>query len=52
VETPLQLGLRGELAEQVEIRSGTAAGDTVLLGSAEGVAPGTRVRVLEEEAQR
>ena len=52
VETPVQLGLRDEVAELVEIKSGIAAGDTVLLGSAEGVAPGTRVRVLEEEAQR
>jgi hypothetical protein len=52
VETPVQLGLRDEVAEMVEIRSGIAAGDTVLLGSAQGVAPGTRVRVLEEEAQR
>ncbi|HKU63088.1 MAG TPA: efflux RND transporter periplasmic adaptor subunit [Gemmatimonadales bacterium] len=52
VETPVQLGLRDEVAELVEIRSGVAAGDTVLLGSAESVAPGTRVRVLEEEAQR
>jgi membrane fusion protein, multidrug efflux system len=52
VETPVQLGLRDEVAELVEIKSGVAAGDTVLLGSAEGVAPGTRVRVLEEEAQR
>jgi RND family efflux transporter MFP subunit len=52
VETPDQLGMRDEVAELVEIKSGIAAGDTVLLGSAEGVAPGTRVRVLEEEAQR
>ena len=52
VETPVQLGLQDEVAELVEIKSGIAAGDTVLLGSAEGVAPGTRVRVLEEEAQR
>ena len=52
VETPVQLGLRDEVAELVEIRSGVAPGDTVLLGSAQGVAPGTRVRVLEEEAQR
>jgi RND family efflux transporter MFP subunit len=52
VETPVQVGLRDEVAEMVEIRSGVAPGDTVLLGSAQGVAPGTRVRVLEEEAQR
>jgi len=52
VETPVQLGLQDEVAELVEVKSGIAAGDTVLLGSAESVAPGTRVRVLEEEAQR
>jgi membrane fusion protein, multidrug efflux system len=52
VETPVRLGLRDEVAELVEIRSGIAAGDTVLLGSAQGVAAGTRVRVVEEEAQR
>jgi RND family efflux transporter MFP subunit len=52
VETPVQLGLQDEVAELVEIKSGLAAGDTVLLGSAESVAPGTRVRVLQEEAQR
>jgi membrane fusion protein, multidrug efflux system len=52
VETPVQLGLRDEVAEMVEIRSGVAPGDTVLLGSAQGVAPGTRVRVTEEEAER
>ncbi len=52
VETPVQLGLRDEVAELVEIRSGVSPGDTVLLGSAQGVAPGSRVRVLEEEAQR
>jgi RND family efflux transporter MFP subunit len=52
VETPVEPGLRDEVAEMVEIRSGVAPGDTVLLGSAQGLAPGSRVRVLEEEAQR
>jgi hypothetical protein len=52
VEVPVQLGLRDEAAEMVEIRSGVAPGDTVLQGSAQGVAPGSRVRVLQEEARR
>jgi hypothetical protein len=52
VETPVQLGLRDEAAELVEIRTGVAAGDTLLLGSAQGVAPGSKVRVMEEEARR
>jgi RND family efflux transporter MFP subunit len=52
VETPVELGLRDEVAELVEIRSGVSPGDTVLLGSAQGLAPGSRVRVLEEEARR
>lgn len=52
VETPVQLGVRDEAAELVEIRTGVAAGDTLLLGSAQGVAPGSKVRVTEEEAPR
>jgi RND family efflux transporter MFP subunit len=52
VETPVKLGLRDQAAEQVQITSGLAAGDTVLLGSAQGVTAGTRVRVLREEAGR
>jgi len=52
VETPVKLGLRDQTAEQVQIVSGLAAGDTVLLGSAQGVTAGTRVRVTQEEAGR
>jgi RND family efflux transporter MFP subunit len=52
VEMPVQLGVRDEAAELVEIRAGLAAGDTLLLGSAQGVAPGSRIRVTEEEARR
>ena len=52
VEIPVQLGMRDEVTEMVEIKSGLQPGDTVLLGSAQGVAPGARVRVLQEEAQR
>jgi membrane fusion protein, multidrug efflux system len=49
-ETPVQLGVRDEAAELVEVLAGAAEGDTVLLGSAQGVTPGSQVRVLQEEA--
>ncbi len=39
------LGLIDEAREQTEIGSGIAAGDTVLLGGARGLPPGTVVRV-------
>ena len=48
----IELGVRDEAAELVEVQSGLAAGDTVLLGSAQGMAEGSRVRVLREEAGR
>jgi RND family efflux transporter MFP subunit len=51
-ETEVQTGVRDEAAELVEVQAGLAAGDTVLLGSAQGVTPGSRVRVLQEEAGR
>ncbi len=51
-ETPVKLGVRDEVAEMVEVLTGVAAGDTVLLGSAQGVTEGSRVRVLQEEAGR
>jgi membrane fusion protein, multidrug efflux system len=41
----VQLGLRDEVSEQVEIRQGLTAGDTLLLGTAQGITPGTPVRV-------
>ena len=49
---PVTLGVRDEAAEQVELESGVAAGDTLLLGSAQGVTAGARVRVLEQEVER
>jgi hypothetical protein len=52
VETPVQLGVRDEAAELVEVSAGVADGDTLLLGSAQGVTPGSRVRVVQEEAGR
>jgi hypothetical protein len=41
----VQLGLRDEEAERVEITSGLAAGDTVLLGAARGISVGVSVTV-------
>jgi hypothetical protein len=41
-------GLRDDVAERIEITSGLAAGDTVLLGSAQGLSDGTVVRVRKE----
>jgi hypothetical protein len=46
----VELGVRDESAELVEVLAGVAEGDTLLLGSAQGITPGTRVRVLAEEA--
>jgi RND family efflux transporter MFP subunit len=51
-EVQVRLGVRDEAAELVEVLAGAARGDTVLLGSAQGVASGSRVRVLQEEAGR
>jgi RND family efflux transporter MFP subunit len=44
----VQLGLRDVVAELVEVTQGLAPGDTVLLGSAQGIAEGTVVRIQGE----
>lgn len=49
---PVQLGVTDEAAELVEITAGVAQGDTVLLGSSQGLTPGTSVRVTQEEVVR
>jgi membrane fusion protein, multidrug efflux system len=49
---PVQLGVNDEAAELVEVAAGLVQGDTVLLGSAQGVTPGTAVRVTQEEVRR
>jgi len=41
----VQLGIRDEGAERIEILSGVQAGDTLLLGAAQGITPGTIVKV-------
>lgn len=43
----VQVGLRDSATETVEIVNGLAAGDTVLLGAAQGISPGTPVRVTD-----
>src|SRR5687768_14451089 len=41
----VELGLEDDATERVEIRGGLAAGDTLLVGAALGVTPGSQVRV-------
>jgi RND family efflux transporter MFP subunit len=41
----VQLGLRDEATERLEITEGVQVGDTLLLGTAQGISPGTPVRV-------
>jgi membrane fusion protein, multidrug efflux system len=45
---PVDLGIRDQSAEMVEVVSGLAGGDTVLLGSAQGLAAGTLVTIQRE----
>ena len=42
---PVQLGLRDEGSDRVEITSGVQVGDTLLLGAAQGITPGTIVKI-------
>ena len=46
---PVRLGVRDEATELVEIHSGLTPGDTVLLGSAQGIAEGAPVRITQEQ---
>jgi RND family efflux transporter MFP subunit len=41
----LELGIRNAANETIEVRGGLAAGDTVLVGAAQGISAGTPVRV-------
>ena len=41
----VELGLRDDATDRVEVTSGLAPGDTLLLGAAQGIAAGTPVRV-------
>lgn len=42
---PVTLGLRDDAAEKIEIAQGVQVGDTLLVGAAQGITPGTIVRV-------
>ena len=42
---PVTLGLRDDAAERIEIASGVQVGDTLLVGAAQGITPGTIVKV-------
>ena len=44
----VELGLRDDVLQLVEIKSGLAPGDTVLIGPSAGVAVGTPVRITKE----
>ncbi|MEP7383832.1 MAG: efflux RND transporter periplasmic adaptor subunit [Gemmatimonadota bacterium] len=41
----VEIGLKDEASEKYEIVKGVAAGDTLLVGAAQGITPGTPVRV-------
>jgi membrane fusion protein (multidrug efflux system) len=49
-KAPVQLGLQDKSSETYEILSGLQAGDTVLLGAALGITPGTPVRITAASA--
>lgn len=48
---PVDLGLRDDVAQQTEVRSGLQAGDVVVVGSAKELAEGTRVQVTQSPSQ-
>jgi RND family efflux transporter MFP subunit len=49
---PVELGVRDEAAELIEVNSGIAPGDTVLLGSAQAVTEGSPVKITQDEVRR
>lgn len=42
---PVQLGIRDNASDQVELRAGVSVGDTLIASAAQGLAPGTKVRI-------
>ncbi|HEX4966030.1 MAG TPA: efflux RND transporter periplasmic adaptor subunit, partial [Thermoanaerobaculia bacterium] len=51
----VELGLIDDKEQRVEVKRGVAAGDVVLLGSAQEIAPGTAVRLspaIQQQAER
>lgn len=47
---PVTLGLRDPQTEQVEITAGLAEGDIVLRGVAQGITPGTRITIRNQQS--
>ena len=41
----VQLGLRDDQSERIQLTAGVSAGDTLLTGAAQGISPGTPVRI-------
>ncbi|MBK6307397.1 MAG: hypothetical protein IPF47_17375 [Gemmatimonadetes bacterium] len=41
----VELGLKDDATEKYEVLKGVMTGDTLLLGAAQGITPGTAVRV-------
>jgi hypothetical protein len=46
---PVTLGLRDELAELVEVKSGLTKGDTLLIGGVIGTPAGTMLRIVRRD---
>ncbi len=46
VRVPVELGLRDPEHDRIELRAGVTAGDTLLLGAAQGVTPGAQIRIV------
>jgi membrane fusion protein (multidrug efflux system) len=44
-KVPVQIGLTDKTSETIEVLSGLQAGDTLLLGAAQGITPGTLIRI-------
>jgi hypothetical protein len=44
-KVPVKIGLTDKSSETIEVLSGVQAGDTLLLGAAQGITPGTAIRI-------
>ena len=46
VQVPVELGIRDEFDQSVEVRSGLSAGDRVIVGPSRTIVSGTRCKVM------
>jgi hypothetical protein len=44
-KVPVKVGLSDRSSETIEVVSGIQAGDTLLVGAAQGITPGTAIKV-------